>query len=73
MGRRVIGRRIEGKRGWQIRRPFRLFVDETSLPENKAEFSGFPPEADQLSVVDKELLPNKVKDHLKSLPIDGGG
>jgi hypothetical protein len=41
MGRRVIGRRLEGKTGWHIRRPFRLFVDEESLPENKAEMSGF--------------------------------
>ncbi len=40
MGRRVIGRRLEGKTGWHIRRPFRLFVDEASLPENKAEVSG---------------------------------
>jgi mRNA-degrading endonuclease RelE of RelBE toxin-antitoxin system len=40
MGRRVIGRWSEGKRGWHIRRPFRLFVDEGALPENKAEVSG---------------------------------
>ena len=43
MGRRVIGRWLEGKSGWHIRRPFRLFVDEESLPENKAEVSGVPP------------------------------
>ena len=40
MGRRVIGRWPEGKSGWHIRRPFRLFVDEGSLPENNAEVSG---------------------------------
>jgi signal peptidase len=32
MGNRVIGRRLPGKDQWQIARPFRLFVDETSLP-----------------------------------------
>jgi hypothetical protein len=36
MGRYVIGRWLSGKSGWNIRRPFRLFVDEESLPENKA-------------------------------------
>jgi hypothetical protein len=40
MGRRVIGRRLEGKTGWHIQRPYRLFVDEESLPENKAKVSG---------------------------------
>ena len=40
MGRRVIGRWAEGKSGWNIRRPFRLFVDEASLPENEGEVSG---------------------------------
>ena len=39
MGRRVIGRRLEGKAGWNIRRPFRLFVDEASLPGNPARGS----------------------------------
>jgi hypothetical protein len=34
MGRQVIGRWPSGKTHWHIRRPFRLFVDETSLPEN---------------------------------------
>ena len=34
MGRWVIGRRLPEKSGWQIRRPFRLFVDEESLPRN---------------------------------------
>jgi hypothetical protein len=53
MGRRVIGRRLEGKPGWHIRRPYRLFVDEESLPENKAEVSGVPPEADQVSDVNE--------------------
>jgi hypothetical protein len=40
MGKRVIGRLLPGKTGWHIRRPFRLFVDEETLPENKAEVSG---------------------------------
>jgi hypothetical protein len=31
MGHRVIGRRLPGKTQWQIRRPFRLFVDEVHL------------------------------------------
>jgi hypothetical protein len=39
MGRRVIGRWLPGKSGWNIRRPFRLFVDETSLPENPGKGS----------------------------------
>jgi len=39
MGRRVIGRWLEGKSGWQIRRPFRLFVDEETLPANPAKSS----------------------------------
>jgi hypothetical protein len=34
MGRRVIGRRLPGRTGWSIRRPFRLFVDEEALTEN---------------------------------------
>ena len=33
MGRWVIGRRLNGQDRWHIRRPFRLFVDEHSLPE----------------------------------------
>ena len=32
MGKHVIGRRLSGKDYWQIARPFRLFVDEASLP-----------------------------------------
>ena len=43
MGRRVVGRWLPGKSGWNIRRPFRLFVDEETLPENKGEVSGVPP------------------------------
>jgi len=39
MGRRVIGRWLPGKTGWHIRRPFRLFVDEESLPENPGKGS----------------------------------
>ena len=40
VGRRVIGRWLPGMTRWHIRRPFRLFVDEASLPENKAGVSG---------------------------------
>jgi hypothetical protein len=32
MGRQVIGRRVAGA-GWMIKRPYRLFVDERSLPD----------------------------------------
>jgi signal peptidase len=32
MGKKVIGRRLPGDRAWRIRRPFRLFVDERTLP-----------------------------------------
>jgi hypothetical protein len=39
MGQRVIGRRLEGKTRWHIRRPFRLFVDEEALPENPGKGS----------------------------------
>jgi len=53
MGRRVIGRWLPGMTRWQIRRPFRLFVDEDSLPENSGKASVVPPEADQLSVANK--------------------
>jgi hypothetical protein len=31
-GRRTIGRRLPGESRWRIRRPFKLFVDETALP-----------------------------------------
>ena len=34
MGRWVIGRRLPGMTRWNIRRPFRLYVDEDSLPRN---------------------------------------
>jgi signal peptidase len=37
MGRRVIGRWLPGKTRWHIRRPFRLFVNEETLPENTTE------------------------------------
>jgi hypothetical protein len=50
MGRKVIGRRLEGKTGWYIKRPFRLFVDEASLPENPGKGSVVPPEADPLLI-----------------------
>ena len=39
MGKRVIGRWLPGKSGWYIRRPFRLFVDEESLPVNPGKGS----------------------------------
>jgi hypothetical protein len=32
LGRRIIGRRPAGAGAWTIRRPFRIFVDEHSLP-----------------------------------------
>ncbi len=34
MGEWVIGKWMPHRRQWQIRRPFRLFVDEASLPDN---------------------------------------
>ena len=34
-GRHVIGRRLPGRSQWHIRRPFRLFVDEASLPRDR--------------------------------------
>jgi len=37
LGQRAVGRWLPGKDRWQIRRPFRLFVDEASLPENPSE------------------------------------
>lgn len=39
MGRWVVGRWLPGRARWHIRRPFRLFVDEASLPENSAKGS----------------------------------
>jgi signal peptidase len=33
LGTRVIGRRLPGIDQWQIARPFRLFIDESSLPK----------------------------------------
>jgi hypothetical protein len=33
VGRRFVGRLLPGESQWQIRRPFRLFLDETSLPK----------------------------------------
>jgi signal peptidase len=50
MGRRVIGRWLPGMTRWHIRRPFRLFVDEESLPENPGKGSVV---RGQLSVVDE--------------------
>lgn len=37
LGRRLIGRHLPGAAHWQIRRPFRLFVDEATLPENSSK------------------------------------
>jgi signal peptidase len=34
IGQWLIGRWLPGRSRWHIRRPFRLFVDEDSLPEN---------------------------------------
>jgi len=39
MGKSVVGRWLPGKAGWHIRRPFRLFVNEGSLPENPSKSS----------------------------------
>jgi hypothetical protein len=39
MGRRVIGRLLPGMTRWHIGRPYRLFVDEASLPGNPARGS----------------------------------
>jgi signal peptidase I len=32
LGRRIIGRRLPGQNRWHIVRPFRLFIDEATLP-----------------------------------------
>jgi signal peptidase len=39
MGRWVVGRWLPGRTRWNIRRPFRLFVDEEALPENPGKVS----------------------------------
>ena len=39
IGKRVIGRWPPGESRWHIRRPFRLFVDEESLPENPSSLN----------------------------------
>ena len=36
MGRRVIGRLLPGRNEWMIQRPFRLFINEASLPRRSA-------------------------------------
>ena len=36
LGRRVIGRLFPGQKHWYIRCPFRLIVDEASLPQNNS-------------------------------------
>lgn len=45
MGWRVIGRRLPGKGQWQIRRPFRLFVDEAALPRGEPGHHPTTPES----------------------------
>lgn len=42
MGQRIIARRPPGSTRWQIRRPFRLFVDEKSLPGEDTPFPIIP-------------------------------
>jgi signal peptidase len=32
LGRRIIGRRFSGQDQWYIQRPFKLFIDESTLP-----------------------------------------
>jgi len=41
-GRRIIARRLSGKPQWQIRRPFRLLIDEASLPGEDSHHSIVP-------------------------------
>jgi hypothetical protein len=43
MGRRVIGRLLPFKDTWDIRRPYRLFVIEASLPQGGHDRSTYPP------------------------------
>jgi len=42
MGQRIIARRLPGKAEWQIRPPFRLLVDEDSLPGENVPHSAIP-------------------------------
>lgn len=42
MGRRIIGRYYPGKAQWIIRRPYRLFVDEKSLPQGSQKHPASP-------------------------------
>ena len=42
VGQWVIGRRLPGKKQWQIRRPFRLVVDEASLPGGEPDYPATP-------------------------------
>jgi signal peptidase len=55
VGRRVIGRWLPGMTRWQIKRPFRLFVDEETLPGNPGKVFVVPPEADPSSVANEDL------------------
>jgi hypothetical protein len=36
MGKWIIGRYIPQRDSWQIRRPFRIFIDISALPKGKA-------------------------------------
>lgn len=40
LGKLLVGRRLPTSLGWTIRRPFRLLVDETTLPGEGSEASG---------------------------------
>ncbi len=42
MGQRIIARRPPGATRWQIRRPFKLFVDENSLPGKDTPHPAIP-------------------------------
>jgi hypothetical protein len=39
LGQKVIGRLLQGRDKWQIQRPFRLFIDEKSLPKENLQHS----------------------------------
>ena len=68
MGRRVIGRWLPGKSGWHIRRPFRLFVDEGSLPKNKTEVSGVPPPPSGLRRAGRFQVSGADKEEVSGVP-----
>jgi len=45
LGKRLIGRLLPGSSRWQIRRPYRLFIDEASLPRSASQLSADQKEA----------------------------